>query len=127
MLKGTDASSPAALPSLAEMFQLKPGEWDCGHCWTRIKSYAFRCMSCEIGISPDAPESDRRRYRAFCQGLEEQHVTWEKELADYLQRASAENADSLQSSDRADQEEPGRVCALTCGIAVNQGRTGTRR
>ena len=48
VLKGTGATSPAALPSLAEMFKAKPGEWDCANCWTRNKPEAqVKCMSCE--------------------------------------------------------------------------------
>jgi len=78
-----------ALPSLAGMFQLKPGEWDCSCCWTRNKSYAVRCMSCAKGIAPNAPELGSR---AFRQRLDEQYVTWATASS---QRASAENTDSL--------------------------------
>jgi len=87
--KDTRKAKPsAALPSLAEMemFKLKPGEWDCSCCWTRNESYAVKCMSCEIGRAPDAPE---RGSKAFVQRIYAQRVAWEKIL---LQRASAVGA-----------------------------------
>jgi len=92
MLKGTDASSPAELPSLAAMFQLKPDEWYCEVCWTRWtqnKSHVFECMSCTSGISPFTPASVRR-------ALDEKRASWRKELAKLgARRTSAELADRL--------------------------------
>ena len=50
---GQAASS--ALPSLADMFKPKPGEWDCAKCMTRNKADAkVKCMSCEEP-KPGAP------------------------------------------------------------------------
>ena len=92
MLKGTDASSPAELPSLAAMFQLKSDEWYCEVCWTRWtqnKSHVFECMSCTVGISPFTPASVRR-------ALDEERASWRKELAKLeARRTSAELADRL--------------------------------
>ena len=108
--KDTRKAKPsAALPSLAEMemFKLKPGEWDCSCCWTRNESYVVRCMSCEIGRAPDAPE---RGSKAFGQRFYEQRVAWEKIL---LQRASAVGApisDSRWTAASAENTWLCRVC-----------------
>ena len=91
MLKGTDASSPAELPSLAAMFQLKSDEWYCEVCWTRQnKSHLFyQCMSCTVGRSPFTPASVRR-------ALDEERASWRKEHAKLeARRTSAELADRL--------------------------------
>jgi hypothetical protein len=38
---------PVGQPSLAEMFKLKPGEWECAACMTRNKAAAkVKCASC---------------------------------------------------------------------------------
>ena len=48
-------AAPSGLPSLADMFKPKPGEWDCPKCMTRNKADAkFKCMSCEEP-KPGAP------------------------------------------------------------------------
>ena len=50
---GQAASSE--LPSLADMFKPKPGEWDCPTCKTRNKPTAtIKCMACEEA-KPGAP------------------------------------------------------------------------
>ena len=48
-------SASSGLPSLADMFKPKPGEWDCPKCMTRNKADAkVKCMSCEEP-KPGAP------------------------------------------------------------------------
>ncbi len=50
--RGQEAASE--LPSLADMFKPKPGEWDCQTCKTRNKpTDTIRCMACEE--KPGAP------------------------------------------------------------------------
>ena len=50
--RGQEAASE--LPSLADMFKPKPGEWDCQTCKTRNKpTDTIRCMAC--GEKPGAP------------------------------------------------------------------------